>query len=475
MMTLTQTQHEMSPDAEGPRVANWRPGQPALYESLWSVLHKFCWLNRVNGRAVMRHYRSATDRATTFRFKGDEGPSGFVHDLRFRGALDLEAFSGAIGTSASWCDYAVFDGVGPRRLLRRALATFLRFCPTCIASGFHSPIFQSVGERHCPIHGDLLRDCCPRCGRRIPYSLPTTKFQPYGCSCGANLWWGIGAETWKPAFESESQVQMLRKCVMECFGDGYVQRTHRRSGLLWYQKGGYTLEYWDSLFCAKGKRTAQQRTHVSRIWRSWGSDFVVQKRRDVPNNSVYGVVPDDEEFRRQLFDIFRRIERSIIRGFPASRRKRWLAMTRRVRFFDEIGRMPWSRRFLAYVIWKAYWFDSCFASFSRGHQMERESKWPYVPDLNKVYWRFLQHTRLLSPAGTFTSADRWAQLHFFSIVAMETFRQAERLAHRSQIGIYPFTTHYRARLEGTKLPLVVLQHAAATPRRFEFQVWEKVR
>jgi hypothetical protein len=49
---------------------------------------------------------------------------------------------------------------------------FLRFCPTCIYQGFHSPLHQLLFLTNCPAHGDQLKIRCTECFNLIiPYKL----------------------------------------------------------------------------------------------------------------------------------------------------------------------------------------------------------------------------------------------------------------------------------------------------------------
>lgn len=69
-----------------------------------------------------------------------------------------------------------------------------RYCPTCLAQGFQSSIYQIDGILTCPIHGDAFSDRCPSCGGASPrYAVAAAAFdKPMRCSgcgaCYANAW-----------------------------------------------------------------------------------------------------------------------------------------------------------------------------------------------------------------------------------------------------------------------------------------------
>jgi len=453
---------------------NWRSGHPVPCESLWSVLHKFCFLNFVRGPAVIRHFGDKSARAVTMQIRRSDGRVVFEHDLRFAGTINLKRLRASLGIDCSWHEAVVLDGWGVKQEVRTATAPFLRYCPTCIEHGYHATMFQFVDRRTCPLHGDTLSDFCPNCGSRIPYSLPGVATQPYSCTCcGRRLWWSIHSDRWDPILETLNEYDIFslpkKRSLMWLAPSEDIEE---RSALIWQSERGRSPWQWERLRKRELNGFTGAQANPTLIYRAWGDEFHEEPRPPHPPDSVYSVGPkDDTDFRQRIFETYCRIERAILRRFPASRRKRWLAMTSKVRYFDEIGKMPWSHEFMAYLIWRSYWFGSCWASFPRGHKMEREAHSVYTPQLSAVYWRFLQHARLLGPNGLFSSADSWAQLHFFAIVAFATHRAAEQLVAEVKLDCYPFKTNRCKRLEKAELPFVVLRKTAAGLRHYELRIW----
>lgn len=64
----------------------------------------------------------------------------------------------------------------------------LRFCAKCMSTGFQAAIAQLPGVDRCPIHGEMHRNSCIRCGCKTPpYFLEDSVFVPgFSCrACGA--------------------------------------------------------------------------------------------------------------------------------------------------------------------------------------------------------------------------------------------------------------------------------------------------
>lgn len=92
-------------------------------------------------------------------------------------------------TLAQWeaaCGSA-YLGTVPAKLL---LMPHLRYCRQCLASGWHTSMFQHVAVTSCPLHGSPLRQGCPQCNKAIaltPASIATHQHfcphcsQPFAC------------------------------------------------------------------------------------------------------------------------------------------------------------------------------------------------------------------------------------------------------------------------------------------------------
>lgn len=453
---------------------NWRDGGASLHESLWSVAHKLCWLNSVRGAGLVRHFANPAKRRVGFTATDRDGTKRFVHDLRFFGQLDVTRLAMTLRLPARWVNTCSFENSDVPRLVRSWTVSFLRYCPTCMERGFHSALYQCVDQRVCPEHGAILEDCCPKCGQRIPYSLPDTRTIPYSCACGLLLWWEIKSEKWQAVFPSRGAEYRFSERAEQHINSfrRVVTAGVSKSALVWLRRGGPNETHWLYLLEGKGRGSRRVATEPTVLWREWGGEFRSSPMIRGPSDSAYGVLPDEDVvLREKIFDVFRRIERQIYRRFAVSDRRRWLAMTTELRSFRDIGTMPWSKEFLAYLIWKSYWFDTCYGSLPRGNKMIREAKSAYKPQLSKVYWRYLQHARRLRPAKFFTTADEWAHLHFFAIVAMATYRAALDLVYSVKLYCYPFKVNRCARLEAAILPFVALIPGHKNSWTYELKIW----
>jgi hypothetical protein len=442
---------------------SWRLQQPLPSESLWSVMHKLCWLNAIRAPALIRYFSVPGVRKAVFSEEIEGGPTKAQVDLRFRGALDLARVSACLGITEDWSAQATLDRIGKRARVRRDSVTFLRFCPKCIEFGYHSAVSQLVSETRCPVHEEPLVDFCPKCGNRIPYSLPEAKVLPYSCRCGFSFWWGLRDEEWAAPLGKRAADELV----------GYVEdrlapeskSNSAGSHLLWLTAPELPSAKSLVRHC---RRTARMLPSAV-IRHEWGSEFKSQPRSaNRQRGSIYSfAAAGRSSLGAEVYSLFRRIERCIYRKFPCSRRKRWLQMTNSVEEFKDVGRARWSREFLAYLLWKTYWLDSTWGSFPRGRKMEALT--PFKPQRSRVYWRFMCHARLLRPMNAFTSADEWSQLHYFSLVAFATWRGVLRLVNRVDSRRYPFRTRLCLQLVNLGLPLVVLVRTDSRANAFELR------
>lgn len=160
----------------------WRRGEVFNYESIWSILHKFCEWNSAGPRDVWDLF-------------GQPGPSAASINTIISRHANLE--------NEQWVNRSTlqtflgFSAEAVRNLFVRRYTLLdmecrwnrqnLRFCPECIKIGYHSPIHLLPFVSHCPIHHQRLRTECPRCSKQIPYAIPLKTCTPYTCDCGYNF------------------------------------------------------------------------------------------------------------------------------------------------------------------------------------------------------------------------------------------------------------------------------------------------
>ena len=165
---------------------NWRQGVTSPFESNWSKVHKFAFLNRVDATQIKSSLSSADWQDKSLYWGSKAG------QLLFPGHLDIQRLSSVFQEDES----VLNDGwLEPYRFLNdqwEDYASYLRFCPICIRSGYHSPLYQMLWLSQRPIHHVALVQSCPNCHAEIPLTLTKREFRPYyGCHCGAHLWPGL--------------------------------------------------------------------------------------------------------------------------------------------------------------------------------------------------------------------------------------------------------------------------------------------
>ncbi len=145
-------------------------------ESFWCIGSKLCWANglsaaRLNAIVFPHHRRS--------RF----------HPLLCAEMADFAELSTLTGIPAETFPKGTGRCLTKNlKLLDTIAYTDLRFCPRCLASGFHSVLMQFPLFARCPIHRLTLVDHCNTCGCAIEYAWPDSALKAFHCACGATLW-----------------------------------------------------------------------------------------------------------------------------------------------------------------------------------------------------------------------------------------------------------------------------------------------
>ena len=147
-----------------------RPGWSQPLESLWAIVGKWQFVNRLPYATVARCVSSLS---RTGLYQGV--------DLRVLEAFDRDAlahFSG-IQLRALCAGACVTSQSSPALALTSAN---LRWCPACMNKGFHAALFQFLPITRCPTHNARLIQACPHCRSVIPYRLgPAATATPLAC------------------------------------------------------------------------------------------------------------------------------------------------------------------------------------------------------------------------------------------------------------------------------------------------------
>lgn len=161
------------------------------FESAYSCIHKIAWLNHIGGKIIRSVLAgpSAGQSDVTWTKEGV--------DLNTATHLSIPALETLLQLRDEGIEerFTPFYDFLPRTSVeqkRQYYSPVLRYCPKCIAEGFHSPLSQLSHVRACPIHGELLLDACQICGEQIQYALTVSSLnKPFACKNGHTLWSGI--------------------------------------------------------------------------------------------------------------------------------------------------------------------------------------------------------------------------------------------------------------------------------------------
>jgi hypothetical protein len=147
----------------------WRPYWSSRFESLWSLLRKFAYLNAITSREIRILFGSDSTPQSLDQWKWC-----LRSDLRRLGGLDAAILSIIFGSGYSNLAEATVLPYVHESEASILTSEFLRFCPTCIRQGFHSTLHQLLFLATCPAHGDRLENRCMDClTETIPYTLPS--------------------------------------------------------------------------------------------------------------------------------------------------------------------------------------------------------------------------------------------------------------------------------------------------------------
>jgi hypothetical protein len=134
----------------------WRKDWQRPYESLWSLLKKFAYLNV----ASVPDVRTLVGR----RNKGEYPYGPFRADLNSLVTVDPVKLQNLLAVDETTLLQSTALGYVRFKELVPLASVEVRFCVTCINDGFHSPFHQLLFFSHCPIHQSPLINCCPACG-----------------------------------------------------------------------------------------------------------------------------------------------------------------------------------------------------------------------------------------------------------------------------------------------------------------------
>ena len=155
----------------------WRPDWQVPFESLWSLLKKFGYLNAAaypDIRDLIRRPAPEKAPARQPRIRRDLNSFAPVDDEKLKQffLIDPIALRQSIAVA-----YIRPDEISA------LTSNQLRYCVPCIQAGFHSAIHQLLFLSHCPIHLSPLMTRCMTCGVMSPRYTLTSLTQRFGKNC----------------------------------------------------------------------------------------------------------------------------------------------------------------------------------------------------------------------------------------------------------------------------------------------------
>ncbi len=135
----------------------WRPVWSNRFESLWSLLRKFAYVNAATAKNLQDHLSAGAPARYAW-------VSTKRLDLRAYGGFDPTRLAALLRIDQELLDESTilpFLAADERDTLA---SKKLRFCASCLDEGFHSSIHQILLITECPWHGERLKEHCQQCG-----------------------------------------------------------------------------------------------------------------------------------------------------------------------------------------------------------------------------------------------------------------------------------------------------------------------
>lgn len=153
----------------------WRPDRVARYESLWMLLQKFGYWNAGTAEGIYEGLGVPPLKTDWWRWNDT--------DLRFFGHhLDASKMAIAFRLTESRLHEAVVASFVKDREVRVLGCNTLRFCLSCLQTGFHSALHQLLFLDKCPVHLEKFLTHCVACLNVIPYQFDRKSFRkPLSC------------------------------------------------------------------------------------------------------------------------------------------------------------------------------------------------------------------------------------------------------------------------------------------------------
>lgn len=154
------------------------------YESSWSILKKFCYINSITYRDLYNEYGIDKFRRKN-KMLADSQTSAFsllnLDEVRIwqviKQPLHVQEKNSLIKLKAPFNPGSHLSNI--------SIVHELRYCPICFKHKFHSTLTQFLFIRKCPFHNVEILDRCPSCFTKYHFTINDSKFLiNYSCHCG---------------------------------------------------------------------------------------------------------------------------------------------------------------------------------------------------------------------------------------------------------------------------------------------------
>ena len=141
----------------------WRKDWQRPYESLWSLLKKFAYLNAASVPDVRSLVAPKSDEDYPYGlFRADLNTLVTVDPIKLQNAMAVNETTLIQSTALGYLGLTEVVNLASVRL---------RYCVPCINSGFHTAFHQLLFFSHCSLHSSPLIDRCVGCGTIRRYTL----------------------------------------------------------------------------------------------------------------------------------------------------------------------------------------------------------------------------------------------------------------------------------------------------------------
>jgi len=454
---------------------NWRPAAISPFESNWSKIHKFSYLNHIDATIIKTSLCTEEWISKPHLWGRKDG------QLLEKGHLSTTKLASIFQTSK----YFIYDGwVEPYLVTdlsgQYSYQTKLRYCPECIQKGYHSALYQMLWLVECPIHNVPLLSSCPNCENPIDTSLLNKNLTtPYGCHCKHVLWPDRDSPRWQRALSREqSEIindvvtwnnEISKKKKSKYISYGFTAGPYSDINRDW--NPGDPLEtngFWAELLSLNhlscvSPHSSQQSTVRKKISLDECkklSSCILDNATRTRGTDFYQFSSDIEKNLNRLpglyLPIYKAVRRRIVKLFI---KKHFNC----VKFINNISSYPSHSReweicpvSFAYIKWREYWDNRVRAYSNRG---EYTINWhppvAYAINIGSSISSELWLRNIIDSESPVHPTTTWATQHLLAITLVATFIESVLVSFLTDRGEYKVIP--KSVISGNMTPYYILE------------------